>query len=302
VTKISLAYDLANLQPADANPVESNFTRLEQHTNQEVIERDGSVAMRQPLRLAGDPVAPLDAAPKQYVDQVLPIGIIMPFGANVVPGGGKWLLCDGAEYQSADYPDLFAVIGTNYVAGTPSTGRFNVPQLMDNRFPMGTTSVGSKGGSADAAVAAHDHVMTHGHADVTSTGQSALHTHAGVDHIHGINLNTGQESAFHQHGPGSGMSAFITRLDGGGLGQTAAGGNYMQQVGATDSQNVFHYHGVNGTTGAADRNLTTSTESGYHVHTVGTPVFTGNTASSGVAAANANLPPYVGVAYVIRAK
>jgi hypothetical protein len=68
MTKITLPYDLANKTPADAIPPETNFNRIEQHINQELIERDGSVAMRAQLRLVGDPVGVLDAAPKQYVD------------------------------------------------------------------------------------------------------------------------------------------------------------------------------------------------------------------------------------------
>jgi len=68
MAKITFPYNLVNDTPADANPVESNFNRIEQYINQELIERDGSVSMRQALRLAGDPVSALDAAPKQYVD------------------------------------------------------------------------------------------------------------------------------------------------------------------------------------------------------------------------------------------
>jgi len=122
MTKVNLVFDLANLTPADANPPEANFNKLESHINSEVIERDGSVSMRQQLRLVGDPVNDLDAAPKQYVDQVLPIGAIVPFGGAATPPGGRWLVCDGTEYQTADYPDLYAVIGTAYVTGTPSAG------------------------------------------------------------------------------------------------------------------------------------------------------------------------------------
>ena len=86
----STAYDLLNYTPASASPVEANFNRIEQHINQELIERDGTVAMRAQLKLVGDPVAPLDAAPKQYVDQVLPIGIIMMYGG--VDAACRWAL------------------------------------------------------------------------------------------------------------------------------------------------------------------------------------------------------------------
>lgn len=71
MAKISLPYDVANYTPADATPVETNFNRIEQHINQEVIERGGTVAMTGQLKLAADPLSPLDASTKQYVDTAI---------------------------------------------------------------------------------------------------------------------------------------------------------------------------------------------------------------------------------------
>lgn len=69
MTKIDLQYDLANDTPADAVPVEANFNRIEQHINQELIERDGTVAMREQLRLVNStPLNEFDATSKGYVD------------------------------------------------------------------------------------------------------------------------------------------------------------------------------------------------------------------------------------------
>ena len=108
---------MLNYTPASASPVEANFDRIEQHINQEVIERDGTVAMRAQLKLVGDPVNDLDAAPKQYVDQILPVGIIMMFGGTVAPPGGRWAVCNGAELESTVYPALFAIFGIAYGRG-----------------------------------------------------------------------------------------------------------------------------------------------------------------------------------------
>ena len=69
MAKLDMQYDILNDTPATASPVEANFNRIEQHINQELIERDGTVAMRAQLQLVGDPVTDLDAAPKQYVDR-----------------------------------------------------------------------------------------------------------------------------------------------------------------------------------------------------------------------------------------
>lgn len=56
-------------------------------------------------------------------------GFIYPLASDVVPEG--FLLCDGAEYLRAEYPELFATIGTVYGAGDGST-TFNVPNLQNN--------------------------------------------------------------------------------------------------------------------------------------------------------------------------
>ena len=74
---LDLQYSLANLTPADASPVEANFNRAEQYINTELIDRAGTTAMTGQLKLIGDPVAALDAAPKQYVDSFMPIGSIV---------------------------------------------------------------------------------------------------------------------------------------------------------------------------------------------------------------------------------
>lgn len=96
MTKLDLPYDLANKTPADANPVETNFNRTELHINQELIERDGSVAMRAALRLANStPVDPLDAASKGYVDLRGP-------QTAVVAGAGLAVL---ATYSDLTGPD-----------------------------------------------------------------------------------------------------------------------------------------------------------------------------------------------------
>jgi len=299
--KINYAYDLANLQPADANPVEANFSKTELHINQELIERDGTVAMRQQLKLAGDPVAPLDAAPKQYVDLVLPIGIILPFGSNVVPIGGKWLLCDGTEYQTADYPELFAVIGNNFVTGTPSAGHFNVPQMMDQRFMMGSSSVGSKGGNADAAVAEHTHPIDHDHPNVASSNEYSWHQHAGVDHLHRVDIWSGGQNQTHVHAM---RGTEVIAQDGGSFGRFRVADwqtTPYPVFGNTLEASQDHQHAINGWSGAADRALTTGSQNAFHAHYVDLPAYAGASGSSGVAAANANLPPYLGVAFVIRA-
>ena len=104
---------IENETPADAVEVDQNFKVTQQYINASVITRDGTVAMTAPLQLAGDPVGADDAVRKSYVDALLPVGIILPYGGITVPAG-KWALCNGASVQTAVWPKLFQVIGHRF--------------------------------------------------------------------------------------------------------------------------------------------------------------------------------------------
>jgi microcystin-dependent protein len=306
MTKVDLQYDLINYTPANAAPPESNFNRLEQHINQELIERDGTVAMRAQLRLVGDPVADLDATPKQYVDQILPVGLIMMFGGAGTPPGGRWAICNGAEVESSMYPELFAVIGQAYSPpGTPA-GRFHLPPLT-NRMPLGAgvAAVGATGGSADTIVPLHSHDMAHTHPAFNTGNDSPDHAHVGVDHLHSPgSLSTGWQSTNHVHGPGTQGQFLTVTINPSGI--VGSGGAQLAQAVFNDytaPANVDHYHAVNsGATGPADRGLTTAGATARHRHLFTPANHTGRTANEGVAPANTNLPPYVVVQYIIRVR
>lgn len=61
-----------------------------------------------------------------YADN--PIGSIIPYGGATAPAG--WFICDGTELVRSTYPELFAVIGTNF--GTPSDNtKFKLPDLRE---------------------------------------------------------------------------------------------------------------------------------------------------------------------------
>ena len=75
----------------------------------------------------------------QRVYTSTPIGVIQPFASDAnIPNG--YLLCDGASYPTADYPDLYAVIGNTY--GGDDTN-FNVPNLID-KFIQGSNTSGTE--------------------------------------------------------------------------------------------------------------------------------------------------------------
>ena len=90
---------------------QQNFTAIQTYVNTSLINRDGSVAMTEPLLLPGDPTQPNHAANKAYVDAVLPIGVIMPYGGDDRPGGQLGSCATGRRWITATYPLLFAVLG-----------------------------------------------------------------------------------------------------------------------------------------------------------------------------------------------
>ena len=74
----------------------------------------------------------------------IPVGCIFPFAGINLPVG--YLLCNGASYAVADYPDLYAVIGNTYGGDTEN---FNVPDYRE------TVLVGVGENTTDT-IASHD--------------------------------------------------------------------------------------------------------------------------------------------------
>jgi len=170
------------------------------------LPRDGSAPMLGPLTLNGQaPANSRAAVDKAYVDNFMsfatgfPVGFIAPFGGAAAPSG--WLLCDGSAVSRANYPVLFAAIGTTYGAGDNST-TFNLPDLRAE-FIRGRDATRNIGSKQAAAFASHSHgVSDPGHAHPASQG---VHSHTTAGHGHGIT------------DPGH---AHTTRLEVGGSGAT----------------------------------------------------------------------------------
>jgi len=75
------------------------------------------------------------------------IGEITMFSFYPPPAG--WVKCEGQLLLIADYPDLYAVIGTAYGSGGGGT-QFRVPDLV-RRSPFGTNAGGSQMGTKEGA-------------------------------------------------------------------------------------------------------------------------------------------------------
>jgi hypothetical protein len=110
---------------------------------------------------------------------ITPIGAIVMYGSAVAPSG--WLICDGSEYATASYSNLYSVIGYTFGTGGSGATHFKVPNITD-RYPRGynvsTAAVGITGG---ATTYAHSVTSTaHFKEDAGITGKSYAN-HTGVE-------------------------------------------------------------------------------------------------------------------------
>lgn len=237
------------------------------------------------------------------VNGLIPVGTVWMWPTAAPPAG--WLLCNGQEVaRTGTYQALFDLIGTSYGAGNTTT-TFNVPNF-SNRFPVGTgsnpaVSLGGTGGSKDATLVTHSHtVNAHTHGFTTGNELSSLsHWHGLEDHKHNYDhwhlaeiasSQNGWAQGSHDHYAGVGSVAEGPRATGGTVGTpgksvpvnvtgTGAGGTGGAgwHGGAQSAGPAVHQH--NGTTGGASDSATNS---------------------QGASATNANLPPYLGINFIIK--
>lgn len=254
---------------------------------------------------------------------VLPAGMTMPFAGAAVPKG--WLLCDGSAVSRASYPRLYAAIGTTYGAGDGST-TFNVPNLKGRVVAMvdpavvAVNTLGKTGGSRDSSLVSHSHtVNSHGHGFTTQghhghgfVAEAPATDSRDINHYH--DLWTNGVNANHEHNVNSVvfMNCSATHGHGGGCGQLAESPSYggctgFGCTGGTAGQNRDHAHYA--VSSWMHQNVT-------HAHTVNNHghgfVAEGNhnhafvaespgTNSQGTAAADANMPPFMAMNYLIKA-
>jgi microcystin-dependent protein len=290
---LDLQYDLANATPANANPLEANFNRIEQHVNQEVIRRDGVVAMTAQLKLVGDPVSALDAVALQFLNQLMPIGIMMMWPGSSAPPGGRWAIANNATVATATYPDLFAVYG--YAWGGVGAN-FKLPYYPGTMpiTPGGAfgTVLGYTGGNKDAIIPEHDHSIDHTHPTVWSGDEEHPHTHTMKNHTHGG--STGGAGA-HAHNFGDPSTILYNGGTGlGGLTEGTGGINF-----ATFQAAANHVHDIR-TDGPNDN--TSDNNNRGHRHGVPAMAHAGKSSNAwgGVSPVNANIPPVSCVNIIVR--
>jgi microcystin-dependent protein len=239
------------------------------------------------LTVAGDPTSSLGIATKQYVDNSMPIGIVVPYMGNTAPPG--WHLCNGTAHGSA---------ALQAISGSPNTVD------LSDRFIVGVGpnhSRGATGGSrrvqltaAQSGLPSHSHSAGSGstatnHSHTASTGDSGNHRHGQYtgwmtqnwSHSHGAHtyegLTTGDSNKW---------------IDTADEASPATTRNGTVTILATDTN---HQHEI-GWDGNHSHSVTVNTTNQSHSHTV---------TVDAVAAANAaetheNEPPWYAMVYIVK--
>jgi microcystin-dependent protein len=177
-----------------------------------------------------------------------PIGSILDFAGSVAPAG--FLLCFGQSVATATYPNLFAVIGYTYGG---SGANFSIPDLRGivcaGRDDMGGSNANrlNNWGGTNVNLGAFGGEATH----VLSVSELASHQHGGVDHLHSLQN--------HQHYTTCALMNYTG---------TARGGSGTFSI---DNTNIWSSGPNVGTTGAADRALTTGAAGSNLAHNVCQP-------------------------------
>lgn len=211
--------------------------------------------------------------------QSYPVGTIIMRANTTIPDG--WLLCDGRPVAQADYPALYAHLGSTYGATAPN---FNLPPLVVNathnplaRIPVGTisseptypASFGHNHGTTTfnfpANVASGN--FSHSHASNTyatngDTTQTHNHNTAGGTYINLVTNNTTNLRASstattqylnqtHDHSP------VATNY---GLGDNNAVSNaHVHSITIHGTENSSHTHGI-----TYSGNTTTDASTAYY--------------------------------------
>ena len=97
----------------------------------------------------------------------IPVGTVVGFAGSTIPQG--WVLCNGGQYNSTDYPELYGVIGDIY--GTPLSGWFNVPDLR-SRVIVGRKSSQTEFDTLGETGGEISHTLT--------TSEMPAHNHSGL--------------------------------------------------------------------------------------------------------------------------
>lgn len=215
---------------------------------------------------------------------LVPVATLIEFAGITEPTDGKWLFADGRVRERAEYPELFAAIGTTYATGGETITQFRLP---DRR---GRVGVGANPAAA-GGLPAHPLGERFGeetHTLITAEAPSHSHTITVADDTH--SHSTSVTSNTHGH-------TLDTCGWGGVDDSTSQGwpsGGTHRSVRSTDHNdyvNAWTHDPLHDTT----HNHTITVNNDTHGHTASGAAVGGGTAHN-------NMQPSIAVNYLIRAK
>ena len=266
-TTAQLQMQLSAVQMAgDMIATELNGTQIE--VNMTITSLIAQVAMNQME------IAALQAQLANLTAVATPTGTLVPWTGTAMNVPLGYLLADGTEYSQTLYPDLFAIITTNYCPGPCTIGMFAVPD-MRGRVPVGMAPSGAFNAAVGVVVGVETITLT--------TNEMPAHTHSGTtstvaDHDHGSHSHStfiSKNSPGTAYGPPQFGFASGFQTDANAFGEGAAV-SFSANFGAR-----------------LDSNPTTLAGAGSHSHPF-------STSSAGLGGAFTNVQPSVVMHYMIK--
>jgi microcystin-dependent protein len=186
----------------------------------------------------GLPAAPGDVVTKGYVDTIgVPVGTVIYVAMASIPA--SYLKANGASLLRADYPALFAALGTLY--GAVDSSHFNIPDLRGEFIRGWDDGRGLDASRVLGSVQASDF------ASHTHTATSALNN---ANHAHTFSDSSSSTSSAGAHTHPIGGSANVP--DEGGWSYRNAGNSTSVMSGSAGAHT--HTVAVSGTTGLQNAN------------------------------------------------
>lgn len=189
-----------------------------------------------------------DASPSWQQVLLSPDVLQLPIGGMVDYAGAgdvssSLILCDGRELDRTTYATLFSAIGTGYGPGN-GTSTFNIPDYR-GRTSVGPDNMGTAKGAANRLTTSLKVLGQAGGEEfhVNLIVEMPAHDHGGATGIQAA-VNTGTQSAFHQHSINALVKTFVDFQGGvsGGLGDVTMTGSF--EAGHVSNESTNHVHQV----------------------------------------------------------
>jgi microcystin-dependent protein len=215
------------------------------------------------------------AAINQTGAGVVPTGTIVPYGSTTLPDGYLW--CDGALTSKSFYANLYSVLGPNRF-GADTASEFPLPDLKD-KFVRGSSNVNA------AVVTTNVNTHAHNMNAFSFTGSASNTGDTSVTHTHGVNGSSTSSTGDHNQAIGTG----------------GPNDNFNRAAGNAGCAGTTHTHGGNTNTVGGHNHNNHGANTGNPSATNHSHSFTpSGSITVGSAIAQAHIPAYVGVNYIIK--